>query len=248
VAASLSEYYRVPTLLGGLINISYSLVFVGSCFGATEPEPVGLLFRRRRQPSRGAKPTSVPMSALLEADQMSLTMSMPRSRRSIKSCILLAPAISGCMCLALLTQATSARSDASPTLNTMSYLPSISDFMIATIQPRHVRLWVAARSGDWSFAAYELGNLKGAFDRLGRAHPVEHEIPLQEMISSVTSQPFEDMHKAIESKDKVAFSKAYGDLTSACNACHEATTHGVVVIRVPTDTSISDQDFERTAP
>jgi hypothetical protein len=123
-----------------------------------------------------------------------------------------------------------------------------SDFMIATIQPRHVRLWVAAKSGDWSFAAYELGNLKGAFDRLGRAHPVEREIPLQEMISSVTSQPFEDMYKAIESKDRVAFFKAYGDLTSACNACHEATNHGVVVIRAPTDSSISDQDFERTAP
>ena len=51
------------------------------------------------------------------------------------------------------------------------------------------------------------------------------------MISSVTSQPFEDMHKAIESKDRVAFSKAYGDLTSACNVCHEATN---VVIRAPT--------------
>ena len=179
---------------------------------------------------------------------MRLTVSMPRRPRSIKCWILLAPAISGCLCLALLTQATSARSDASPPLNTMSYLPSISDFMIATIQPRHVRLWVAARRGDWSFAAYELGNLKGAFDRLGRAHPVEHEIPLQEMISSVTSRPFEDMHKAIESKDRVAFSKAYGDLTSACNACHEATNHGVVVIRAPTDSLISDQDFERTAP
>jgi hypothetical protein len=130
----------------------------------------------------------------------------------------------------------------------MSYLPSISDFMIATIQPRHVRLWVAARSGDWSFAAYELGNLKGAFDRLGRAHPVEHEIPLQEMISSVTSQPFEDLHKAIEARDRAAFSKAYDDLTSACNACHEATNHGVVVVRAPTDSLISDQDFERTAP
>jgi hypothetical protein len=179
---------------------------------------------------------------------MNRTMSTPRSRWSIKSWILLAPAIPGCLCLALLTQATSTRSNESPTLNTMSYLPSISDFMIATIQPRHVRLWVAARSEDWSFAAYELGNLKGAFDRLGRAHPVEHEIPLQEMISSVTSQPFEDIHKAIESKDRVAFSKAYGDLTSACNACHKATNHGVVVLRTPTDSSISDQDFERTAP
>jgi hypothetical protein len=172
---------------------------------------------------------------------------MPRTRWPIKSWILLAPAMLGCLSLALFTQTTSARSDASPTSNKMSYLPSISDLMIETIQPRHVRLWVAARSGNWAFAAYELGNLKGAFDRLGRAYPVEHEIPLQEMISSVTSQPFEDMHRAIESKDRVKFSKSYGDLTSACNACHEATNHGVVVIQAPTD-SISDQDFERTAP
>ena len=233
--------------------MSYSLsighpriVFGGSCFGATEPAPAGLFLGVPRRHSRRAKQCRTP--ELPEADHMRLTVSMPRRQRSIKSWILLAPAISGCISPALLTIAASARSDASPTLNTMSYLPSISDFMIATIQPRHVRLWVAARSGDWSFAAYELGNLKGAFDRLGRAHPVEHEIPLQEMISSATSQPFEDMHKAIESKDRVAFSKAYGDLTSACNACHEATSHGVVVIRAPTDSSISDQDFERTAP
>ena len=179
---------------------------------------------------------------------MSLTISMLRSPRSIKSCILLAPAMSGCLCLSLLTQATSARSDATATLNAMSYLPSISDFMIATIQPRHVRLWVAARSGDWSFAAYELGNLKGAFDRLGRAHPVEHEIPLQEMIFSVTSQPFEDMHKAIESKDTVVFLKAYGDLTNGCNSCHQALNHGEVVIGMPKDTLFSDQVFAPAQP
>src|SRR5271165_5291266 len=141
-----------------------------------------------------------------------------RNQRSITSRILLA--LSGCAALAFWIQAASAQSAAPAASNETGYLPSISDFMIETIQPRHVRLWVAARRGDWSFAAYELGNLKGAFDRLGRAHPVEHEIPLQEMISSVTSQPFEDLHKAIESRDRAAFSKAYDDLTSACKG-HE---------------------------
>ena len=179
---------------------------------------------------------------------MGLTVEKPRNRRSLKSWIFLAPAFSGCLCLALRTQATSAQSVASPASEATSYLPSISDFMIATIQPRHIRLWVAARSGDWAFAAYELGNLKGAFDRLGRAHPMEHEIPLQDMISSVTAQPFEDMHKAIEAKDRAAFSKAYGDITTACNSCHQATNHGVVVIRTPTDSSNSDQDFMRIPP
>jgi len=175
-------------------------------------------------------------------------MRKPRNRRSIKYGILLTPAILGCFCLALRTQATSAQSDASPAPSATNYVPSISDLMIATIQPRHVRLWIAARIGDWSFAAYELGNLKGAFDRLGRAHPMEHEIPLQDMISSVTAQPFEDMYKAIEAKDMAGFSKAYGDLTSACNSCHQATNHGAVVIRTPIDSSISDQDFTGTNP
>src|SRR5208337_5599419 len=137
---------------------------------------------------------------------------MPINQHLSKSSILLALATSAYCSLALLPGATLAQSDAPAGSTAPSYLPSISDFMIATIQPRHVRLWIAARSRDWSFAAYELGNLKGAFDRLGRAHPMEHEIPLQDMISSVTAQPFADMHKAIEAKDGTAFSKAYGDL------------------------------------
>jgi hypothetical protein len=77
---------------------------------------------------------------------------------------------------------------------------------------------------------------------------MEHEIPLRDMISSVTAQPFEDLGKAILAKDAMAFDKAYGDLTSACNACHQGTNHGVVVIRAPTHTSLSDQDFESVAP
>jgi hypothetical protein len=174
---------------------------------------------------------------------MNLTMSRPRNQHSIKSRILLVLAVSGCFSLALAPKATSEQSDASA-----SYLPSISDFMIATIQPRHVRLWIAAQSGDWSFAGYELGNLKGAFDRFGRAHPMEHGIPLQNMMSALTAQPFEDLRKAIQSKDAASFSHAYSALTSACNSCHQATNHGEVVIRAPTDSSTSDQDFVRAAP
>lgn len=174
---------------------------------------------------------------------MSLTTQKPRKQHLIKSLILLAAATSVGASLAFRMQPTLAQSNAPPAPGATSYLPSISDLMIATIQPRHVRLWIAARKGDWAFAAYELTNLKGAFDRLGRAYPMEHEIPFRDMISSVTAQPFEDVRKAIQSKDAAEFFKAYGDLTSACNSCHQATDHGVVVIGAPTDTSFSDQDF-----
>jgi hypothetical protein len=130
--------------------------------------------------------------------------------------------------------------EAVPSPHAPDYLPSISDLMIATIQPRHERLWRAEQDGNWEFAAYELGNLHGAFNRLGNAHPVEHDISFPEMIASVTEPPFKELDSAIQSKDHTAFTKAYADLTDACNSCHQALNHGVVEIRVPTRTSASD--------
>ena len=126
------------------------------------------------------------------------------------------------------------------------YLPSISDLMIATIQPRHERLWRAGQDGKWDFAAYELGNLKGAFNRLGQAHPTEHDVSLPEMIASLTEQPFEGLGSAIRSKNGPAFGKAYAELTGACNSCHQALNHGVVDIRVPDRTSPSDLEINST--
>jgi hypothetical protein len=120
------------------------------------------------------------------------------------------------------------------------YLPSISDMMIATIQPRHERLWQAGQEGNWAFAGYELGNLKGAFNRLGHAHPTEHDISFPEMIASVTDQPFMELDSAVKSRDSAAFTRAYADLTDACNSCHQALNHGMVAIRVPSRTNRSD--------
>ena len=130
--------------------------------------------------------------------------------------------------------------EATPSPHATEYLPSISDLMIATIQPRHERLWQAEQDGNWAFATYELGNLRGAFDRLGRAHPSEHDISFPDMVTSVTEQPFKELNSAIQSKDGTAFAKAYDDLTDACNSCHQALNHSVVEVRVPNRTSTSD--------
>jgi len=130
--------------------------------------------------------------------------------------------------------------EAAPSPQATEYLPSISDLMIATIQPRHERLWRAEQDGNWEFAKYELGNLKGAFNRLGHAHPTQGGVSLPDMITSVTEQPFKELGSAIQSKDGTAFTKAYASLTDACNSCHQALNHGVVEIHVPSRTSPSD--------
>jgi hypothetical protein len=135
-----------------------------------------------------------------------------------------------------------------PSPHANDYLPSISDLMIATIQPRHERLWRAEQDGNWEFASYELGNLGGAFKRLGQAHPTEHDISFPDMIASVTEQPFNELKSAIQSRDSPAFAKAYADLTDACNSCHQALNHGVVQIRVPSRTAASDLNTNHTQP
>jgi len=137
--------------------------------------------------------------------------------------------------------------EATPSSQATEYLPSISDLMIATIQPRHERLWRAGQDGNWDFAAYELGNLHGAFNRLGQAHPTEHDISFPDMIASVTEQPFKELNSAIQSKNGEAFAKAYAGLTDACNSCHQALNHGVVEIRVPSRSSASDLGANSTS-
>jgi len=113
------------------------------------------------------------------------------------------------------------------------YVPSISDMMIATIQPRHERLWRAAKESNWDFAAYELGNLRGAFGRLGRAHPMHDGIAFPDMIETVTKDPLDELDRAVRARDATTFSKGYSDLTDACNSCHQALNHGVVAIGIP---------------
>jgi hypothetical protein len=144
------------------------------------------------------------------------------------------------LAVGLATSSSIAAGQEAPAPQATGYLPSISDLMIATIQPRHERLWRAGQDGNWEFAAYELGNLHGAFDRLGHAHPVTQNISFPEMITSVTEQPIKELKSAIQSKDATAFTKAYADLTDACNSCHQALNHGVVEIVVPNRTSASD--------
>jgi len=126
-----------------------------------------------------------------------------------------------------------------------TYLPSISDMMIGTIQPRHERIWRAEQAGDWNFAAYELGNLRGAFGRLGRAHPMEEDNPFPDMIESVIQKPLGDLKVAIDRRDDADFGKAYDELSDACNSCHQALNHGTIVIGRPTGASLLDLVFDK---
>lgn len=128
------------------------------------------------------------------------------------------------------------------------YRPGLADLMTMTVQPRHIKLLLAGHEQNWAYAKYELKELQDAFERAARLVPRYRGLPLGGMIDSIAKGPMDELAKAIESKDEVAFDAGYEKLTQGCNACHQAANVGVVVIKVPTGSSFPDQDFRPVKP
>jgi len=128
------------------------------------------------------------------------------------------------------------------------YQPSLSDLMTATIQPRHIKLGLAGQEKNWPHAAYELGNLKGSFDRAAHAWPIYRTTNMADLIAATTKAPMDAVAEAIKAGDAGKFNDAYEALTETCNACHQSTDHGLVVMRVPKVSPYPDQDFRPMKP
>jgi len=124
-----------------------------------------------------------------------------------------------------------------------AYSPGLGDLMTATVQPRHTKLGLAARGGNWPYAAYELHELKEAFDRAAKAWPKWRTYSISEMMASVTKEPMTALDQAIKAGDSGRVASAYDQLTAACNTCHRSADRGVIVIQSPTASAFPDQDF-----
>lgn len=123
------------------------------------------------------------------------------------------------------------------------YRPGLGDLMTMTIQPRHMKLALAGQEKNWTYAAYEFHELQEAFERVARAWPQWRSVPIADMLSSVTQQPMGDLGQAIKAADATKFAQAYGELTNACNTCHQSAGRAVIVIQVPEASMFPDQDF-----
>ncbi|MGB6909951.1 MAG: hypothetical protein WBE01_09515 [Methyloceanibacter sp.] len=118
-----------------------------------------------------------------------------------------------------------------------AHVQRLGDIMSAT-QFRHIKLWFAGKLQNWELAAYEVEQIKGS---LGDAAQIYMEIPVELVANTIG--PIQLIHDAIEAKDSTKFSKAFNDLTAACNACHQAIGRGFIVIQVPTASPFSNQLF-----
>jgi cytochrome c556 len=115
--------------------------------------------------------------------------------------------------------------------------------MTATVQPRHTKLGLALREGNWPYAAYALHELQEAFDRAAKASPKWRTFSIADMMASVTKEPMAALDQAIKARDPSRVAAAYEELTAACNTCHRSADQGQIVIQPPTASSFPDQDF-----
>jgi hypothetical protein len=127
------------------------------------------------------------------------------------------------------------------------FRPGLGDLMTALVQPRHTKLGLAGAAQNWDYAAYELDELRETFDLVGKQILKHGSLSIPQTIAATVKQPMEAVDAAIKAKDQTGFSKAYAELTDACNACHKSADHAMIVIQVPTvsATAFPDQDFTK---
>ena len=136
---------------------------------------------------------------------------------------------------------TSAPKDA-PKESPKVYVPGLEQFM-NLILIEHNKLWFAAKAGNWPLAEYELGEIKEVMGDVQDVVPVFKNLPLAQMLDAVITKEIVDMEKAIEAKDFKKFAAGYDKLSAACNACHQGTENGFVVIQRPSRPAFTNQDY-----
>jgi hypothetical protein len=126
--------------------------------------------------------------------------------------------------------------------------PGLGELMTAFVQPRHTKLGLAGSEQNWPYAAYELDELRESFDDIAKLVPKHGALAIPAAIASTVRPPMAALDLAIKAKDQAAFNKGYGELTAACNACHQSADHAIIVIQAPAVSSFPDQDFRPPKP
>jgi len=85
--------------------------------------------------------------------------------------------------------------------------------------------------------------LREGFETVAKYYPTFNDVPLAQMIDAIRDTNFADLDKAIADHDRGKFSRAFDSLTQACNACHQGTGNGFIVIQRPSRPAFTNQDY-----
>ena len=123
-----------------------------------------------------------------------------------------------------------------------AYVPGLEQFM-NLILIEHNKLWFAAKARNWALAEYQLGEIKEIMGDVQDFVPTFKSLPLADMLDAVITKEIAALEKSIAAKDYKTFTAGYDKLTQACNACHQGTENGFIVIKRPVQPAFTNQDY-----
>ena len=115
--------------------------------------------------------------------------------------------------------------------------------MMLIIQTRHAKLWYAGQAENWPLVEFLYEETQSMFNQIMLTHPTYDGHVISELMPLHTARAMIDLQTALRSKDKRGFTRAYDDVTTACNGCHEASDPGFIVITRPSAPPLSYQQF-----
>jgi hypothetical protein len=129
--------------------------------------------------------------------------------------------------------------DAAP----VPYTMTMGDLMNTFVQPRHAKLGLAGRAGNWPLATYALAEIRETFAGIVKAKPRFAGMPVGELADAALQEPLRAVEAAIKQHDPQKFAAGYDQLTQGCNACHATLDHPYVVIKMPDASAFPNQEF-----
>lgn len=119
---------------------------------------------------------------------------------------------------------------------------SLADMMLI-IQMRHAKLWYAGQGENWPLVEFLYEETQAMFNQVMITHPTYDGHVISELLPLHTAKAMVDLQTAMRAKDKRGFTRAYDDLTTSCNGCHQASDHGFIVITRPAAPPFTNQQF-----
>lgn len=111
------------------------------------------------------------------------------------------------------------------------------------IQQYHQKWWLAGKLGNAELAAFYLHEMEEAMEAIAEADAEEDGVKLKPLMESYGLATIERLEAKLKAEGVSAMHAEAGQLVMNCNACHAASGHPFIRIRVPESVSFPDQVF-----
>ena len=114
---------------------------------------------------------------------------------------------------------------------------------MASLQRYAEKLYLAGSNESWELAHFYEHEIEEVAGELAEGGFAEDGHDVSALVGQMLLPAVERVGAATDARSPEAFDGAYRALIAACNACHDATEHGFIRLRVPDANAYPSQDF-----